>query len=131
MERVSSLLGKLTSGGGPLECEGLVRAAWPAAVGKKSAARTRAARMVRSRLIVEVEDPIWKRQLFALTSQILRNLQKELGPGIVDDLEFRVVPARREPQRATTALAAADEADQIADPVLRNIYRRARQKASA
>lgn len=134
MERVSRVIGKLTSGGGPIDCAGLVTAVWPAAVGKKVAAHTRAARMVRTRLIVAVEDEIWKRQLFALSYQILRNLEKHLGPGIVDELEFRVIPARRDPQRAMVsqpALAAPDEADQIADPVLRNIYKSARKKALA
>ncbi len=103
-----------------------------AAVGKKIAAHTRPAKMVRARLIVEVEDHTWQRQLFALTSHILRNLEKSLGPGMVEDVEFRVVPRRREPQRANLPNPALfDEADGIADPVLRGIYRAARTKALA
>ena len=57
MERASRFLGKLT---GPIDMDDLARAAWPLAVGKKVATRTRPARMVRTRLIVEVEDLIWK-----------------------------------------------------------------------
>ena len=130
MERASRFLGKLT---GPIDVDDLARAAWPLAVGKKVAARTRPARMVRTRLIVEVEDPIWKRQLFALSSQILKNLERRLGPGIVEDLEFRVVPARREAQRAEVAQPskALDDADDIADPTMRNMYKKARKKALA
>ena len=133
MEPVSKVLGSLTCAGGPIESQPLVCAAWPAAVGKKVAARTRAVRMVRTRLIVEVEDERWKQQLRTLAGQILTNLAKRLGPGIVEDLEFRVMPPRREPQRATIAQPAftLDEADQIADPVLRRIYKNARKKASA
>jgi len=134
MERASRVMGQLTSRGGALEPEEIVRAAWPQAVGKKIAARTRAGRMVRTRLIVEVEDIMWQRQLFALSSQIRANLEKQLGQGIVEDLEFRIVPPRRASQRAEVAqpaLAAPDEADQIADPVLRNIYKGARRKALA
>jgi len=133
MERASRLMSKLTSGGGPFEVDDLARAAWPLAVGKKIAARTRAARMVRARLIVEVEDPVWSKQLFALTRQIVANLEGHLGQGIVEDLEFRVVPPRREPQRAAVAAPALaiDEADGIADPVLRGIYKTARKKALA
>lgn len=136
MERASRLIGRLTSGGVPLDADDLARAAWPLAVGKKVAARTRAARMVRTRLIVEVEDIVWKKQLFALSRQIVTNLERHLGQGIVEDLEFRVIPPRREPQRAKVAqpgqgAAPLDEADQIADPVLRNIYKGARQKALA
>ena len=134
MERASRLIGKLTSGGSRLDPDELARAAWPLAVGKKVAARTRAARMVRTRLIVEVEDPTWQRQLFGLTGQILANLEKRLGRGIVEDLEFRVIPPRREVQRAAVAqpaLAPLDDAEQIADPVLRNLYKRERKKALA
>ena len=131
MERASRLIGKLT---GPIELEDLARAAWPVAVGKKVAARTRPARMVRTRLIVEVEDPVWKKQLFTLSGQILANLERHLGPGIVEDLEFRVMPRRRDAQRADVAQpvqASLDEADQIADPVMRNMYKIARRKALA
>jgi hypothetical protein len=88
--------------------------------------------MVRTRLIVEVEDIVWQRQLFALTRQILGNLEKNLGAGMVDDLEFRVVPRRRGPQRAAEVMPVSqDEAANIADPVLRSIYRAARLKAQA
>ena len=134
MERASRLIGKLTSGGSPLDADDLARAAWPLAVGKIVAARTRAARMVRTRLIVEVEDLIWKKQLLTLSRQILTNLERHLGQGVIEELEFRVMPLRRDAQRAQVAqpaLAASDEADAIADPVLRNIYKCARRKAGA
>jgi predicted nucleic acid-binding Zn ribbon protein len=112
--------------------EELARAAWGEAVGKKIAGHTRAARMVRTRLIVEVEDKIWQRQLFALTAHILRNLEKNLGRGVVEDLEFRILPRRREPARAEQAVPPVlDEAESIADPVLRGIYRASRRKALA
>jgi hypothetical protein len=130
MERASRFLGKLT---GLIDIDELARAAWPMAVGKKVAARTRPARMVRTRLIVEVEDLVWKKQLFTLSKQILANLERHLGQGIVDDLEFRIMPPRRDPQRAEMAQPsrAADDADQIADPIMRNMYKLARKKALA
>jgi hypothetical protein len=131
MERASRFLGKLT---GPIDVDDLARAAWPLAVGKKVAARTRPARMVRTRLIVEVEDPIWKKQLFTLSRQILTNLERHLGQGIVEDLEFRVTPARREAQRAEVAqpsLKAPDDADQITDRAMRNMYKLSRKRALA
>ena len=64
---------------------------------------------------------------------IVRNLERQLGPEIVEDLEFRVVPRRREPQRAAQSAPAlvADEADAIADPVLRGLYKASRTKALA
>lgn len=135
MERASKLIRSLGLPDDAITPEQIACAAWSAAVGKKIASHTRAARMVRSRLVVEVEDKVWQRQLFALTSHILRNLEKGLGPGLVDDIEFRIVPRRREPQRADLAVPPLfDESDGIADPVLRGIYRASRasrSKASA
>ena len=130
MERASKFLGKLNDS---IDADDLARTAWPLAVGKKVAARTRPTRMVRWRLIVEVEDPIWKKQLLALSTQILTNLERRLGQGIVSDLEFRVMPPRRDAQRAEVAQPslAFDEADEIADPVMRNMYKAARKKALA
>ncbi len=133
MERASRLIGKLALPRDAVSSEELVRTAWPQAVGKKIARHTRPVNMVRTRLIVEVEDVVWQRQLFALTGQVLANLEKTLGRGMVEDIEFRVVPPRREPQRAVRSAAGAlfDEADRIADPVLRVIYKRSREKALA
>jgi hypothetical protein len=133
MERASKLIRELRLSGDVLSAGELACAAWPQAVGKRIAAHTRAFRMVRTRLIVEVEDFIWQRQLFALTPYILRNLEKSVGGGLVEDLEFRIVPRRREPQRAAQAVPALvpDEADGIADPVLRGIYKASRKKAHA
>jgi len=132
MERVSKLIQGLRLPSEMITAEEVACGAWPHAVGKKIAVHTRAVRMVRTRLIVEVEDRVWQRQLFALTRQILGNLEKNLGTGVVDDLEFRIVPRRRGPQRAAQAVPAAqDEAENIADPILRSIYKAARLKAQA
>jgi hypothetical protein len=67
----------------------------------------------------------------ALGPQILSILERNLGRGLVEDLEFRVVPRRREPQRATSALPVLDEAESITDPVLRKLYKVSRKKAQA
>ena len=132
MERASKVISGLRLPGDTINAEELARAAWAEAVGKKIAGHTRAARMVRSRLVVEVEDQTWQRQLFALTPHILGNLAKNLGPGVVEDLEFRVRPRRREPERAEQAMSRSeDEAADIADPVLRGIYRASKKKALA
>jgi predicted nucleic acid-binding Zn ribbon protein len=132
MERASKLIQGLRLPSEMITAEELACGAWAHAVGKKIAVHTRAVRMVRTRLIVEVEDLIWQRQLFALTRQILGNLEKNLGAGMVDDLEFRIVPRRRGPQRAAEAVPASqDEAADIADPLLRSIYKAARLKAQA
>src|SRR5437764_1405307 len=59
MQRASKLIRRLGLSGDTITVEQLACAAWPNAVGAKVADHTRAARMVRTRLIVEVEDAVW------------------------------------------------------------------------
>ncbi|HEY4085185.1 MAG TPA: DUF721 domain-containing protein [Bryobacteraceae bacterium] len=112
--------------------ERIACAAWKRAVGKRLAGRTKPVKLVRDRLVVEVEDEIWRESLWKLRYQILRNIEREIGPEIVSDLTFMVAPPRREPQRETAAMPALlqsqDEADAIADPGLRRVYRNSRRR---
>jgi len=135
MERASKVIRKLSLSGDIITPERMALAVWPDAVGKKIAAYTRPVKLVRTRLVVEVEDKTWQRQLFSLTHFIVRNLAKDLGGGMVEDIEFRVVPRRRDPARALSVDGVpplfADDADAIADPVLRDLYKLSRKKALA
>jgi hypothetical protein len=131
MERASKVLGKLNLPEGTVTPEALVCAAWAGAVGKKIAAHSRAVRLVRSHLVVEVEDAIWQRQLFVLRQQIQRKIDENVGAGIVEGIEFRVAPPRLGPMRAQRSTARTDDADEIADPILRNIYRASRKRELA
>lgn len=134
MERASKLIRGLRLPSDTISAEELACSAWAEAVGKKIASHTRAVRLVRTRLVVEVEDKTWQRQLWALAPFIVSNLQKHLGAGLVDDLEFRAVPRRREPQRAFEAFRTRpelDEADGIADPVMRSLFKASRKRALA
>ena len=129
MERAGKSIAKLRGAG--LAPDQLAVAAWPAAVGERLAARTNALTLVRSRLVVEVEDAVWQKQLFQLSSQILPRIAKVLGAGIVEELEFRIAPRipRRPPQMAPAPAVADAEAEGIRDPVMRTIYKRSRKKA--
>jgi hypothetical protein len=134
MEQASRLLASLGNLRESCDAGDLVCAAWKKAVGKKVANHARAAKLVRDRLVVEVEDWMWQRNLMGLSRQITTNLEKIVGPGIVADIEFRVIPPRRGPQVATASASAfelTDDASGIADPVLRRIYRHKRQKEIA
>jgi len=134
MQRLSNVMGKMKFPDDTVSVEQVACAAWPSAVGRRVASKARAVKLVRSHLVVEVEDAVWQHQLFALRHQIRKNLDESVGTGIVKDIEFRVVPARREPERARTATIAPaqlDDAAAIADPVLRRIYKAARGKKSA
>jgi|SRR5580704_12651805 hypothetical protein len=109
-------------------------AAWKKAVGKRLANRTNALKLVRDRLVIEVEDEVWRNNLYSLRPQIMRNLEQALGPGIVKDISFEVRPRRIEPQRETRpALNAVDVETgvDIEDPGLRRIYRQARRRETA
>ena len=110
------------------------RAIWPEAVGKAIATHTVRVKLVRTTLVVEVEDAIWQKQLFLLSRQILDRLRKVIGSSAIEDLEFRVAIPRRQPQRAPareTTAAVFDEAESIQDPVLKKVYRLSRKKATA
>jgi hypothetical protein len=130
MERAGRVLAKLKTSA--LTDEQLACAAWPVAAGKTIANRTSAIALIRNRLVVQVEDSTWQRQLWTLRGQILRSLEKALGKPLVSELEFRVALPKRQPARADSALSPAlDEADAIRDPVLRNIYKASRRRANA
>ncbi|MGA8030538.1 MAG: DUF721 domain-containing protein [Bryobacteraceae bacterium] len=132
MERAARLLKNKKVSRQILTEDDIARAIWPAAVGKAIAARTSRLKLVRSTLVVEVEDAIWQKQLHSLTAQILARLRKVTGDDTIRDIEFRIGIPRREPQRAESVRADdSDEAERIQDPVLKKIYRLSRKKATA
>jgi hypothetical protein len=147
MERAAKLIKKSKFSQKVFSDEDLARAVWPTAVGKAIAKHTLRVKLVRNTLVVEVEDAIWQKQLYCLSLQIVDRLRKVTGNTSIDNVEFRVGVARREPQRALSregrshegtlreglplAGIAPDEADGIQDPVLKKLYRLSRKKATA
>lgn len=145
MDQASRIIARLSSGGQStgvsdvITPEQIACGAWKRAVGKRIAARTRALKLVRNTLVIEVDDDIWRKNLWGLRFQILRNLEKAVGPEIVHEIELRVMPARREPQRDNgerlvlepLGTGQADDADAIADRGLRRIYKAARRREIA
>jgi len=136
MERAARLIQSHKTSRELFSEEDLARAIWPQAVGRVIANHTCGIRLVRTTLVVEVEDAIWQAQLFALKSQILHRLRQIGGQSSIDDIEFRVAIPRRQPQREPAsrhrALESAgdDEAERIADPVLKKLYLLSRKRAS-
>ena len=135
MERAGRIITAHKSTASCISAEAIACKIWKSAVGKRIAEHSRAVRLDRGALIVEVEDAIWQRQLSTLKPQILRKIRELLGPSLVTSLEFRVMVPRRMPERveahAHKSAPLFDEADAIHDPFLRKIYRTARKKASA
>jgi predicted nucleic acid-binding Zn ribbon protein len=130
MERAGKLAGKLKITHGLADADVRARSAWKAAAGKKIAEHTRAVSLVRGKLVVEVDDAVWQRQLNTLRHFLLRNLAREIGEELVTDLDFRPVPKRRGPQAEVQARPAKlnDDAQQILDPFLRGLYRETEAK---
>ena len=138
MERAARVIGSSKITNKILTGDETARAVWPATVGRVIAAHTSRMRMVRTTLVVEVEDATWQKQLFALRGQILTRLQRTTGNSAITDIEFRVGLPRREPQKSSEPRSplfagadAADEADEIQDAVLKKVYRLSRKKATA
>lgn len=141
MERAGRIIGKLKFPKDLVDPGDMARSAWPAAVGKKIAAKTRAVKLVRSALVVECADAVWQRQLNTLGGQILRNLENLLGPGVVTSIDLRPMTPRRGMQSAETLRpfelgtrpepVSGDEADHIQDPVFRLLYKQSRRRAAS
>lgn len=127
MQRAGRLIGKLKISHKLADPESRARAAWNVAAGKKIAERTRPTRLVRSTLIVEVEDAIWQRQLNTLRHFLLKNLTTTLGEELITDIDFRPAPPRRPVQREEVLTRI----DGIADPVLALLYQQSKKKGTA
>jgi len=126
MQRAGRLIGKLKMSRDSGDSEARAIAAWRVAAGKKIAEHTRATAIVRTSLIVEVEDVVWQRQLNTLRHFLIRNLAEVLGEPLITEIDFRPMPRRMQPQRAEAARPG-----QIEDPVLDLLYRQSRHRNSA
>jgi predicted nucleic acid-binding Zn ribbon protein len=122
MQRAARLLSKTNLQNARLAPEEFAAAIWPAAVGKRLALRTGPVKLYGRKIVVDVEDAIWQKQLTTLSGQILTKLQGLAGPGVIESIEFRIGTPRRAPQVALTFDGAADRADGIADPIFRQLY---------
>jgi hypothetical protein len=136
MDQASRIIAKWSGVSDLISGERIACGAWKKAVGKRLADRTQAVKLVRDKLIVEVEDEIWRKNLWGLRYQIMQNLRKAIGPDLVNDIEFRVMPLRREAGRATAPTLvnpalAEDDSLAIQDPGMRRIYRNARRRETA
>lgn len=134
MDPVSRIIAKTEGVSDIISQERIACGVWKRAVGRNVALRTRALKLVRTTLVVEVEDELWKKNLWGLRYQIVNSLAKAIGPGIVTDIELRVMPPRFGPQRAErveNVQTTVDDADAISDPGLRRIYKAARRRETA
>lgn len=139
MERAAKIIKKNKHSRQVMSEEDIARAVWPAAVGKAIASHTSRLKLVRNKLVIEVEDAIWQRQLHTLSTQIIGRLRTLTGSDAIEELEFRIGVPRREAQRAESLAPGLlalqpdsdDESHRIQDPVLKKVYQLSRKRAIA
>ena len=71
-----------------------IRQVWEAAVPPEVLPHTRLLEVRRRELWVEVSAAPWGQELKFLAPEILKELQKVLGPGVIQDLRIRVGSGR-------------------------------------
>jgi predicted nucleic acid-binding Zn ribbon protein len=61
---------------------------WPEIVGEAVAAHTDVIRCADGKLLVKVDNPVWRHELMYQKSSFLRLLNGRMGEHIVDDIHF-------------------------------------------
>ena len=84
MERAGQVLGKLKLAKQGVSDEELARRPGLRLSAKKSPCVRGRCGLVRTRLVMEVEDAVWQRQLWTLQGQILQGIEQVLGRKVVD-----------------------------------------------
>lgn len=130
MERAIKLLGQSEFARKCLSDEELARAAWARAVGPKIAGHSAVAGLIRGRLVVDVDDAVWRSQLTTMRKQVVAQVNKVVGRDIVVEIEFRVAAQRRQPGREFAPVRGIN-AEGIADPILGRLYRASQKKETA
>jgi hypothetical protein len=114
MDDLIRALPKLLRAAGEAEevAEAAARVAWRRAAGPALRGQAVPFRLYRKTLIVAVADTTWKRQLEAMSGQLLFRLNSLLGHPLVTYIEFRIDPATVRAERATIAAPETDLAEQ-------------------
>lgn len=122
--------------------EEIIRCAWEHLAGKMLAVRTRPLRVFENRLIVEVPDSSWPRQMRRYENLLIERISRLIGEKVVTGLEWHVNPALATPLAAPTQTADAlpprippktdasleGAAQKIRDPELRQLFLRTTER---
>ena len=121
--------------------EEMLRLAWPLIVGSELGSSTQLRSIRQNTLLVAVPDRTWKKTLSSMEKMMLEAVHRFCGEEIARTIEFveeprMVTPRANTPQKRTVAprpLAPPDLPDDchleaIADPELREMFRRSAQK---
>ncbi len=135
MEQLFGAISDALSGLGPNAevDEAVVFAAWKRCAGQMVAERTIPQEFFECRLVIAVEDNIWRRHLEELAPQMIARMNAFLGDGKVRFIEFRIQPRSFTARASLTAMgldsnapvvppSVADAAKNITDPSLRTSF---------
>jgi predicted nucleic acid-binding Zn ribbon protein len=61
---------------------------WAEIVGEKVAAHTRAVRVDKGRLFVEVDSPVWSQELTFMKRKIMREINRRIGREAIEHVHF-------------------------------------------
>jgi hypothetical protein len=114
MDDLIRALPKLLRAAGEAEevAEAAARVAWRRAAGAALRGQAVPFRLYRKTLIVSVADTTWKKQLEAMSGQLLFRLNSLLGQAVVTYIEFRIDPATVRAERAAIASSEPNLAEQ-------------------
>lgn len=96
--------------------ESRAMALWPEVVGELTAGRTRPLHVNRGTMVVAVASSAWANQLNLLKSRYLEGLAQHVGPGVIQDLRWRVAEVGTGSEAAAAALEQAAAAPKARDP---------------
>lgn len=114
MDDLIRALPKLLRAAGEAEevAEAAARVAWRRASGPALRGQAVPFRLYRKTLIVAVADTTWKKQLEAMSGQLLFRLNSLLGHPLVTYIEFRIDPATVRAERENISAPETDIAEQ-------------------
>ena len=93
--------------------QAVVFAAWMRCAGGLLNERTKPLEFFENRLVVAVEDSMWRRHLEELSPQMVARINGQLGDGILRFIEFRVQPKTFEDARQNDLASAAFKAAEV------------------
>lgn len=96
----------------------VVFAAWEKCAGELLRMRTAPVEFVENRLVVAVQDDIWRRHLEALSPQMVFRLNGSLGDRTVRFIEFRIDEHEVRVARKATTKVRTEEAELFVAPSL-------------
>jgi hypothetical protein len=93
--------------------QAVVFAAWKRCAGGLLNERTEPLEFFENRLVVAVEDNMWRRHLEELSPQMLARINGQLGKGILKYIEFRVQPKTFENARQNDLSSKSFRAEEV------------------